>query len=169
MSQFGPGPASILGTALPMPFTPGMPQIPWARNVPDSVVWSFRTENMGMVLAARQAPGGAAVAGTRTRSSTPVGERAGGSQRMGPSGLLSAWKSPEKVAMVSAIQRRTAEASTSAGGTSRGRPRLQGLLRRSGADCVLRGRLRSGVCAPVNWYFLCLDRAHAAILYDPGL
>ena len=32
---------------------------------------------------------------------------------MGPSGLLSAGKSPEKVALVSAIQRRTAEASTS--------------------------------------------------------
>ena len=84
MSQFGPGPASVLGTALPMPFTPGMPQIPWVRNFPDSVVWRFRDENMVMVLATRQVAGGAAVGGARTRSSTPVADRAGGSQRAGP-------------------------------------------------------------------------------------
>ena len=51
--------------------------------------------------------------GARMRSSTPVGERAGGSQRAGPSGSLSAGKSPEKVAMVSGRQRGTAEASAS--------------------------------------------------------
>ena len=113
-SQFGPGPASVLGTAVPVAETLRMPHVPWAGNVPLETVWRFRQENLGMVVSPEQAAAGSATvrAGMGMRVQTPTTECAG-MPLGGSSQSVGASRSPKQTGIVAARQRAAAEASTS--------------------------------------------------------